>query len=104
MGDNKKEEQPFSILFGRTFSNKDPDSTVYTDNLFSRDQKKYNRLCLKHFGDKGQTNWYDRKVEDIEAFLSDWFDRGIEVVQIESKKHQVQGYPLWKIDFVYTEE
>lgn len=82
----------------RVVSDKEPDGTVYTDRLYQRDHEKHDRLCEKHFGDTGQI-WRDRSAEDIEAFLCDWFDKEVEVVKIEEKKHQARGFYLWRIDY-----
>ena len=83
--------------------NKDKaNNTIYTDNLLHWDYDKHNKLCEKHFGNKGQL-WADRKPEKIEKFLRDWTeDEKLELVRVMEHCNQATGYPLWRFDFIST--
>ena len=48
--------------------NKEINDTVYSDRLYQWDYEKYNKLCEKHFGDKGQY-FSNRNPKNIENFL-----------------------------------
>jgi len=79
--------------------NEDANGTVYTDRLYQWDYKKYNKLCVKHFGNEGQY-WDSRSPEQIEKFLQDWCeDSDLKLIFVMEYCNQSSGYPLWRFDY-----
>lgn len=78
---------------------KKANGSVYTDRLYQWDYKKYNKLCEKHFGNKGQ--YFDqRKPEKIEAFLRDYTDnQELILIEIIEYCNQATGFPVWRLDY-----
>lgn len=75
-------------------------STIYSDRLFSQDHVRFNALCEKHFGNKGQY-WEQRDPELIEAFLCDYFYKpDLKLYLIMEYCNQSSGYPYWRFDCV----
>jgi len=75
-------------------------STIYSDRLLQWDFAKHDRLCQKHFGNKGQL-WDRREPKLIEAFLRDWCDdKNLTLVMVMEYCNQSSGYPVWRFDFV----
>ena len=70
----------------------------YSDRLWQRNYNKYNRLCMKHFGDEGQTNWDRRCPKMIEEFLKEWYDDDVKLVRIWQGCHQANGFPIWAFE------
>lgn len=69
--------------------------TCWSDRLWQWDYKKYNELCLKHFGNQGQV-FYDREPNLIQKFLRDYLeDDQLELIYIMQGCNQSSGYPLW---------
>lgn len=79
---------------------KEHTSSIYTDRLLQWDRDKHNRLCEKHFGDKGQY-WNKRDPKKIEAFLSDWYDKKVILVANIQYVNVSNGFPYWRLDFYY---
>lgn len=73
-------------------------STAYSDRLWQEDHKKHDELCMKHFGDKSQ-HWASRDVEKIQAFLSDFIGKPVELLRIMQCCNQSSGYPYWRLDY-----
>lgn len=71
--------------------------SVYSDRLYQWDSELHDDLCLKYFGNKGQTwNPIDRSPEVIEKFLRDYLnDPELKLVYIEKHCHMASGYPIW---------
>ena len=67
---------------------------VYSDRLYEWDYNKYNRCCREVFGNEGQY-FHNRRREDIEKFLSLYFERGITLTAIIQGCNQGNGYPYW---------
>ncbi len=97
-----KSEHPYSydgFVVWRGGENKEANDTVYSDRLLQWDYEKYNRLSVKHFGNKGQT-FSDREPKKIEAFLRDWCDAPeLKLVFVMEYCNASSGYPLWRFDF-----
>lgn len=72
--------------------------TAYSDRLWQQDPKKHDELCLKHFGDVSQY-WADRDVNKIQAFLSDFFGKPVELLRIMQYCNQSSGYPYWRFEW-----
>ncbi len=71
--------------------------STYSDRLRQWDEKKYNELCLKHFGNTGHQFYLnDRKPKQIEAFLRDYTnDQGLELIYIMQGCNKSSGQPIW---------
>lgn len=76
---------------------------VYSDRLVHWDYNKYNELCIKHFGNRGQY-WNNREPEKIEAFLSEYFDKEVDFIRKKQFENVSNGYPYWLLTFCYKEE
>lgn len=91
-------EYPYSyepFLTNRLLPQSQANSSVYSDRLYQWDSEKFNKLCLKHFGDQGQC-FYDREVTKIEAFLREYNNKPeLQLVSIEQGCHVSNGYPFW---------
>lgn len=73
----------------------EPDGSVYTDRLFQWDHEKHDRLCMKHFGNKGQY-WDHRDTDAIQAFLRDYLDApNLVLCEVQEHCNQATGYPCW---------
>ena len=73
----------------------EPDGCVYTDRLYQWDNEKHDRLCMKHFGDRGQY-WGHREPEKIQAFLRDYVDApDLVLCEVQEHCNQATGYPCW---------
>lgn len=73
--------------------------TVYTDRLLQWDYDKHNRLCEKHFGNRGQ-HWDNRDPAKVEAFLQDYLNEpGLKLCSITEHCNQASGFPLWRLDY-----
>ncbi len=69
-------------------------SVVYSDRLWQWDHNKFDSCCQKIWKNEGQ--YFDnRKPEDIEKFLSLYFNVEIELLKIGQVCNQNSGYPLW---------
>jgi hypothetical protein len=85
-------------------SNSEAKDTIYSDRLYQWDYKKYNLLCLKHFGNKGQY-WDDRDSKKIEAFLRDYTEcPSLRLILVMEYCNQSTGYPCWRFDYTFDEE
>lgn len=84
-----------SFLMWRGGANKEANGCVYSDRLFQWDHEKHDRLCQKHFGNRGQY-WDNRDIEKIEAFLRDYNDDPkLKLIYIMQCCNQSSGYPCW---------
>lgn len=75
----------------------------YSDRLYQWDWKKYNTLCEKHFGDRGQ--WFSQRApKKIEAFLREYHGFAILVLlYIVEGENLGNGYPYWVFGYAYVE-
>ena len=74
---------------------KDATGAIYSDRLFQWDSDKHDRLCQKHFGNRGQY-WDKRDPKEIEAFLRDWTDnQSLRLIYVVQCCNQASGYPCW---------
>jgi hypothetical protein len=84
----------------RNGENSEANSTIYSDRIHHGE--KYITLCQKHFGNQGQM-FFDRKPEQIQAFLRDWCeDQELKLVFVMEYCNVSSGYPLWRFDFKTT--
>lgn len=97
-----KLEYPYTydpFILHRFGENDEANGTAYTDRLWQQDHKKYDRLCMKHFGDRGQY-WDQRDPKKMEAFLKDWMDDpNLKLIFVEEHCNHSTGYPVWRLDF-----
>ena len=79
--------------------NREANGTIYSDRLLQRDFNKHDRLCEKHFGNRGQY-WDKREPSQIEAFLRDWTEcKDLKLILVMQYCNQSSGYPLWRFDY-----
>lgn len=74
--------------------------TVYSDRLFQWDHAKHDEICRRIWGNEGQF-WGQRKPEEIEQFLCEYFGMNVRLCRIEQDENKSTGYPLWRFDFKY---
>lgn len=68
---------------------------IYSDRLLQWDFAKHDRLCEKHFGNKGQL-WNNRSFDKIEAFLRDWHENpNLRLVGVMEGCNVSNGFPYW---------
>jgi len=68
---------------------------VYSDRLLQWDYEKHNKLCKNHFDNEGQY-WDNRSIENIEAFLRDYYDKqDLELIGKMEGCNVSNGYPYW---------
>jgi hypothetical protein len=74
--------------------------SMYTDRLLQWDFDKHDKLCEKHFGDKGQY-WNNRDPKKIEAFVRDWCeDQGLTFARLTEYCNHGNGFPVWLLSYV----
>jgi len=75
-----------------------PNNSVYTYRLIGFNLEKYSDLCLKHFGNFGNSDhyWNNRSPEKIQSFMRDWTDNEkLKVVNVVEYCDIETGYPTW---------
>lgn len=65
------------------------------------DYDKFNKSCMKEFGNTGQV-FYSRTPEEIEEFLKEYIGEEIKLTGITEGCNIGNGYPYWA--FYYTED
>jgi hypothetical protein len=97
-----KDKYPYSYDAFVTFQKRKPSkktSVVYSDRIVQWDNKKARKLMKKHFKTTGDY-YYDRKPEEIEAFLRDYFSEpSIELIYIMEGCNVSSGFPYWVFGF-----
>ncbi len=68
--------------------------TAWSDRLWQQDSDKYNKLRMKHFGDHAQL-WYTIDPTKTEEFLSDFFEKKVELMGVAHQENRSNGYPTW---------
>lgn len=87
----------------RSAPNDEVNATVWSDRIYQQDSTKFNHLCLKHFGDKGQY-FSDRDPKLIQSFLSEYFDKPeLKLIFIMQYCNRSSGYPLWRFAVNYKQ-
>lgn len=87
------------VQYGYDNTKKASDS-VYSDRLYGWDSEKYNKVCMKIWGNQGQCFYSDRQPEDVEKFIRIMFDNeNITLVRILRYENVATGYPYWRFDF-----
>ena len=80
---------------GKVYTN-----AVYSDRLYQWDYKKYDELCKKYFGDRGQ-HWSERNPEQVEQFLQEFQDDpSIRLTAIQQQVNIGNGFPLWVLFYI----
>lgn len=83
---------PFVVWKSRNFS--PADSYVYSDRMMQQNHEKFADACKKVWKNTGQM-FYSREPEDIEKFLSIYFDREVELTMVMEGCNVSNGYPYW---------
>ncbi len=102
-----KLDQPYSysplVLFSTGKSDMDTivQGTVYSDRLWEWDYKLTDKLCIKHFGNRGQ--YFDeRSPESIEQFLRERLKNStLKLERIIEWCNPSNGYPNWSFEYTY---
>jgi len=85
----------------RNGTNEEVNGTVYSDRLQQWDYQKTENLKQKHFGNKG--DYYDNRTpEQIEAFLSEYFEKPVKIIFIMKYCNFSSGYPTWRFDYKHV--
>lgn len=74
--------------------------SLYSDRMWQQDNEKYGELSRKYFSNAGH-HWSQRKIVDIESFLSDFVGRKIILVAVYQYENWSNGYPHWRFDYRY---
>jgi hypothetical protein len=96
-----KYEYPYSydeFVVWKNNYNKDKSSLVYSDRLHQWNYEKYNRCCKEVWHNEGQY-FSQRQPEDIEKFLSKYYDKPIKLTLIMEGCNVSNGYPYWIFGF-----
>lgn len=83
---------PFVVFKSTTFDKSD--SYVYSDRMMQRDYDKFAKACNDVWGNTGQM-FHSRTPEEIERFLSIYFDKEVELTLIMECCNAGNGYPYW---------
>lgn len=101
-----KSEYPYSydgFVTWRGGENEEVTGTVYSDRLLQWNYQKTRDLMKKHFGTDGDY-YFDRKPQQIEAFLSEYMEKKIKLIFIMEYCNVSSGYPLWRFDYKEIKE
>lgn len=88
---------PYVIWKDESFDDKKCNG-VDSDRLFQWDSNKYNKCCNVVFGNTGQA-WQNRKPQDIQKFLSLYFEKEIKLTAIKQNCNVASGFPYWTFLF-----
>lgn len=77
---------------------KNSGNVVYSDRLYQWNSEKYNECYQKVWGNKGQ-QFYNRSSEDIQKFLSLYFDKEIKLTVVMEGCNVSNGFPYWVFFF-----
>ena len=77
-------------------SEKEKPFVLFSDHLIMNmiNDDIWESSAKKHFGDTGQ-NFDNRTNEEIEAFLSDYLDRPVQLLSIDKVADVNRGFPVW---------
>jgi hypothetical protein len=90
-----KNEYPYSYdPFVVWEDNHGKSSVVYSDRLYQWDYEKYNKCCQKVWNNEGQY-FSQRQPQDIEKFLTLYFNKPIKLTLIMEGCNVSNGYPYW---------
>jgi hypothetical protein len=78
--------------------NEEITGTVYSDRLSQWDHEKTRSLMKKHFGGDGDY-YYNREPDQIQSFLSEYFDKKIKLILVMEYCNQSNGFPVWRFDY-----
>lgn len=89
------------------FKKDDYPKAVYSDRLMSWDYEKFSRCVQEVWNGHGQC-FNNRKPEDIQRFLSLYYDKPIQLGAVMQGCNQGNGQPLWiffyRVDVVQQED
>jgi hypothetical protein len=92
-----REEYPYSydayVIWKKDYK-EGKGNVVYSDRLMQWDFGKYNACCKRVWNDERQY-FDDRQPEDIEMFLSLYFEKTIKLTAIMKGCNVSNGYPYW---------
>lgn len=88
---NPYDYSPFRIFVR---NHKNSDEVVYSDRLRQWNSERYRELLSKWFGNTSD-NFSNRYPEQIQKFLSDYFEKRILLTGIEQACNVGNGYPYW---------
>lgn len=72
----------------------------YSDRLFQQNPKKYNEAVAAVWPETPMTQYFNSKqAEDIERFLSLYFDHPVHLVRVIQDTNSATGYPLWLFQY-----
>ncbi len=99
------QSHPYSYDFYVTWKKPKADlenikDAVYSDRLNEYDYQKCQRLKMQHFGNQGDV-WDNRSPKKIEAFLSDYYNREVELIAIMKGCDVSSGFHLWTFHYNY---
>jgi hypothetical protein len=86
------------LVYKKSRKPREATGSEYSDRLYQRDGKKFAELSNKYFPNAGHW-WSQRKIADIESFLSDFLGRKIILCAVYQFENASSGYPLWRFDF-----
>lgn len=92
---------PFVVFKSTTFDKSD--SYVYSDRMMQWDRDKFAKACEEVWNNTGQM-FHSRTPEEIERFLSIYFDKEVELTLIMECCNVSNGYPYWMFALKYKEE
>jgi hypothetical protein len=98
-----KYDHPYSydaFVVWRGGSNAAIDDSAYSDRLYEENPERFNRLCLKYFGDSAQF-WDKRNPQLTEAFLREWLNLPTLRLILVMEMAKGNGYPCWRFDFAH---
>lgn len=75
--------------------NSNTDSSVYSDRMRQWDYEKFNRLKKEVFGEKCGDYFSNFSYENIEVFLSKYFDTEVVLTSVCEGCNVSNGYPYW---------
>ncbi len=97
-----RDEYPYNYdgyVTWRGGENSEMKCTAYSDRLHQEDSKKYDKLCMKHFGNKSQF-FSGREPKQIESFLQDWLnDKSVKLILIMEYCNKSSGNPYWRFEY-----
>lgn len=74
----------------------------YSDRLYQFDSDKYNKLCIKYFGNSGQMWYEEREPDRIESFLQEYLEKPIKLAMVLQGCNRSNGYPYWVFQYYYS--
>lgn len=93
-----REQYPYSydayVVWKNNYNKGKGYGVVYSDRLFQWNSERYNKCCKSIWGNEGQ-HFHNRNPEDIESFLSLYYDSKVKLVVVMEGCNVSNGYPYW---------